>query len=330
MKYSKKKLLLGQSMLEFLIASSATTLVVVYGASILGEFGIARLQAVSGARLAAWQRTAWVPSHIMEKSDLEGVAGATAKNDTEITRDIIRHSFLDNSYKNPNLHAVENSEFNSTEMVSDKKIVKVATILLDKPDPLKIKSTFADAWDSVRAGMGGDVDSVTESTGKFALWGNSYVRNEVTVKNTSTTGSEFLDWILKLGTVNNGINIVEQVTILTEPWNAGGTHREQIKIQGLVPLKMMDLPAARNIRGGWDKAVANAQQIIPAINKEALSFGFAPGGAPDVAPLDRFEQEIGWSEVSLISPGIPVYGPKPGYFRPYRAFPPTPLLTGVN
>lgn len=322
--FSKRRHSCGHALLEFLLWSTATATVALYGAVILGEYGTARLQAVSAARLAAWQRTAWVPAHIMSSTELDGVEGATRKDDKEITRDIIRHTFLDASYGNSDLHSEANSEFNSTVLASSSKTVTVTTTIQENTTALDYKDRLREAWDTAKAKLkSDDTYNPTNSLGKFAFWGNSYLKNEVKVK---LPVSDNLKKILN--ETSNGYDaqsrpdafeITEHVTMFTEPWNAGGTIREQVKIQGLVPTRMLDSKVARDTRGPLEKIAQTIHQAIPQFNKDLVSFGFAPGGAPDKAPLDRFEQEKDLAGEL-----------RPGYFRPYRSFPPPPFLTQIQ
>ena len=300
--YHIKKTASGVALTEFLIFATMIP-AVIYGINLIGEYGLLRIQTVSAARLAAWQRTAWVPAHIMDADDLNGVSGATSKDDTEVRRDIVRHIFLDRSHNAADLHAQSNSEFNTTPMTTASGItVTVATSISEKSKILDYKGELAKFQGKVNAKLGSN--DFTHSLEKFAFWDNSYLKNEVSVSPS----------LLPIEFVKDKITMVEQVTMLTEPWNAGGSSREQIKIQGLVPTKLMDSKFSQAMRAPFETAAAGIKYLVPDFNGDLLSFGFTPGSANETSPLDRFEQEKD-STGKL----------KPGYFRPYRAFPPTPI-----
>lgn len=301
--HNNKKSVSGVAITEFLIYAGVVVPAVLYGINIMGQYGLLRIQTVSAARLAAWQRTAWLPAHIMSPDDLEGVSGATSKDDTEVRRDIVRHIFLDRSHNAANLHTTSNSEFDTTPMLTASGItVTVATSVSAKSKILDYKTELRKFQNNANDALG--KNDFTHSLNTFNFWDNGYLKNEVSVI-PSLLPSDF---------VNGKITIVEQVTMLTEAWNAGGSIREQIKVQGLVPTKVMDSDFSKAMRGPFDIAGSAFKYVAPQFNADLLSFGFTPGSANETSPLDRFEQEKDATGAL-----------RPGYFRPYRAFPPTPI-----
>ena len=307
---SKFKAQSGVALIEFMIWSQFIAGSFVYGVFKVYEHGLVRIKTVSAARFVAWERTAWLPNkNIMSASDLSGVVGATTKNDSEILRDVSRHIFRDRTNKPGDIHSYANLEFESNVVPTTPNVLlSVNTTIANYKDKnLQNMKSFADDVQKTITGLG---SKETPSLKNFAFWNGGYLKNEV--KSSYTVASYLLP---------NGVNISEQVTMLTEPWNAGGTLREEAKIQGLVLMKMIDNDFNRSLRGTLGPLTEAIKKLYAVYNEDLTSFGIVPGGAKEVVPLDRHEQEAGWFGFGQ---------PKPGFFRPYRALPATPTLSSIE
>lgn len=294
----------GVALVEFLVGGIAVIGTFIFGVVAISDYGMLRMQAVAGARFAAWQRAAWLPSEIMTTEEKNGVIGATSKTDTELRRDIVRHVLRDRSMSSKSIHSYENSEFNTAEMiVSNKNRVSVRTSKISGKSFTDYKLKISEGLDKAKEQL--QLDKAIPNIDKFALWNSPYLRNEVRIEVT-----------VPYNRVKLTGEIVEQVSILTEGWNAGGNLREKTKIKGLVPISAADLSPYKDVRTAGELAAKRINYMYPKFDKDLFQFGFKPGDAKEESPLDRFEQIK--DETGKF---------KPGHFRFYRAFPP-PLPPG--
>ncbi|MDI3382323.1 hypothetical protein ACFPPF_17575 [Xenophilus aerolatus] len=292
----------------------------------IANYGTKRMQAVSGARLVAWQRNIWLPeAPAIDETELKrGASGALKKTDAEITRDLRRHIFRDRTLPGATIHDNAMAEFTGGEAAMDKNTVTLSATTSAAPMPALLNAGDVVA-DKVRVAQDALASNViTQSLGQFSFVSSGYLRNEVTV----VQRSPLFDLVPQL-------EMKEQVTMLTEAWNAGGTNREEKKIQGLVLMKLADSVFYQQLRGGFHQAGYAIKQIFPAYDVNKMLFGLTPGDAMERTPLDRFERmPKGTTESDghegnedFCGPGLPVGGAKKGdCFRYYRAFPPTPVL----
>ncbi|MEZ2299513.1 hypothetical protein [Variovorax sp. RCC_210] len=312
----------GHAMTETLLIASFAALALA-AIPALGEYGAKRLQTVSAARLVAWQRTVWMPeAHGISAEDATGASGAVKKTDAEVTRDLRRHIFRDRSTDGATIHAEDIAEFEPLEPAIDRRTTHVtaSSTAVALPSLLNASDVL---WDKVRiaqSALSGNL--VTQSLGKFTFVSSGYMRNQVDVIQTNTRF-----------TLMPQIEMSEQVTMLTEAWNAGGTNREEKKIQGLVPLKLTDSVFYQQLRGGLHSAAYQISQVYPAFANSNLTFGLTPGDALEKTPLDRFERMPAAAGGGAAGAGGETGGgadadggsPK-DRFRYYRAFPPTPVV----
>lgn len=289
----------GQAMTEFLlVAGFAST--ALFALPAISNYGTTRMQAVSAAKLVAWQRTAWLPEAIDAKDAL-GVAGAIRKDDAEITRDVVRHVFRDRRTATGTLHAPEMAEFEPGQPpVAQHTAVSVRTTVVTPPSVL-------DATDAVLDGVGKAQallkdNSLTRSMSNFRLMSGGYLRNEVSV---SREMPGFALW--------PKAQMSAQVTMLTEPWNAGGTNREETKVQGLVPLKMADSKPLQIARTTLLLLSRTIVYFFPTFDMKKLEIGLNPGRAEEKSPLDRHELQPEGAD----------------RFRYYRSFPPAPVVQSM-
>jgi hypothetical protein len=307
----------GHAMTESLliISFAAITLAAIPA---IAEYGTKRLQTVAAARLVAWQRTVWMPeSQAIDDADATGASGAIKKTDAEVTRDLRRHIFRDRTTDGGTIHDTGIAEFEPTLPAIDPRTTRVAasTTAATLPSLLNASDVL---WDKIRiaqSALSGNL--VTQSLGKFTFVSSGYLRNQVDVTQTNTRF-----------TLVPEIEMSEQVTMLTEAWNAGGTNREEKKIQGLVPLKLADSVFYQQLRSGLHQTAYQVSQVYPGFATSNLTFGLTPGDALEKTPLDRFE---------LMPPNAPAGiengggadadgGSPKDRFRYYRAFPPTPVV----
>ena len=297
----------GQAMAEFLVvASFAST--ALFAMPVLTEYSSTRMQTVAAARLVAWQRTAWLPK-VISASDERGVVGATRKDDMEIERDLKRHVFRNRRAPGLTIHSDEAAEFSGKEISSPVgTTVKVSTTEVKLPNVLNVTDVINNAVSKAQQTLGGT--DITRSLGNFSFVTGGYLRNQVDVNHE----------IRSFGLHPNA-GMSAQVTMLTEPWNAGGTIREEVKVQGLVPMKMADLPFMQQIRNTTQQVARQIQWIIPGFDVKLLEFGLQPGRAEEKTPYDRFEitKEAEAGKIKDVD----------DRFRYYRAFPPTPVLKSL-
>ncbi|MDQ7954784.1 MAG: hypothetical protein RET84_02695 [Pseudomonadota bacterium] len=292
----------------------------------IANYGTKRMQAVSGARLLAWERNVWLPeSPAIDDTEMKrGASGALKKTDAEVTRDLRRHIFRDRTLASSTVHANDMAEFTGGEARMDPNTVSMSAATTAAPMPALLNAGDVVA-DKVRVAQDALASNViTQSLGQFSFVSSGYLRNEVTVRQRSPRFSLVPE-----------LEMREQVTMLTEAWNAGGTNREEKKIQGLVLAKLLDSVFYQQFRGGFHQTGYAIKQIFPAFDVNKMLFGLTPGDAMERTPLDRFERApTGTTETDgsggnedFCGPGAPVGGAKKGdCFRYYRAFPPTPVL----
>lgn len=296
----------GAAMFEFLIWSAACTSTFLTGVVIIGELGLLRIQTLSAARFVAWQRTAWLPGDVNVIGDLElkAMLGATKKNDSEINRDLGRHIFRDRSADVNQMHLVENAEFSGSVLASvENTVFKASSNLVDLKNKLANSSVaVTDEISKATAALGNN--NFTNNADNFVFWNRGYINSQVNV--TRTIPGSFM--------TTDIFSMTEKVSMLIEPWNAGGNVREEAKVQGLVPMKALDSELNQSIKKTFTQIATTIQYFYPSLNKDSLSWGYSPGDASEGGtPLDRFEQERDDAGK-----------PKPGHFRFYRSFPPPP------
>jgi hypothetical protein len=284
----------------------------------IAEYGTKRMQTVAAAKLVAWQRTVWMPEEQgITAAEAKGASGAIKKTDAEITRDLRRHIFRDRAAPGISIHAADIAEFEPMLPAIDPRTTAVTASSTAAPMPslLNASDTVFDAIRVAQAALGGN--AATGSASKFTFVSSGYLRHEVKVSQTYT---KFKDV--------PALDMSEQVTMLTEAWNAGGTNREETKIQGLVPLKLTDLTFYQQLRGGFHQAAYSLSQVFPSFSNSNLTFGLTPGDAGEKSPLDRFERvPQGAAAGGEPASGADAVGGNPkDRFRYYRAFPPAPVV----
>ncbi|MCR6478631.1 hypothetical protein NU688_20915 [Variovorax sp. ZS18.2.2] len=307
----------GHAMVESLLIVSfaAVTLAAIPA---IADYGTKRMQAVAGAKLVAWQRTVWMPEdHGIPTTEATGAGGAIKKTDAEVTRDLRRHIFRDRSAPGISIHAADIAEFEPMLPAIDQRTTAVTASSTAAPLPSLLNASDK-AFDGIRvaqAAMG--KNAITFAASKFTFVSSGYMRHEVKVSQTNT---KF--------TLVPALDMSEQVTMLTEAWNAGGTNREETKIQGLVPLKLADAAFYQQLRSGFHQAAYSISQVFPSFANSNLTFGLTPGDAGEKSPLDRFERvPQGAAAGGEPASGADAVGGNPkDRFRYYRAFPPTPVV----
>ncbi|MDQ0033659.1 hypothetical protein J2W30_001406 [Variovorax boronicumulans] len=303
----------GHSMTETLLAMSFAALTLA-AIPAIGEYGIKGMQTASAAKLLAWQRTVWMPgTDAIDAEEAKGASGAIKKSDDEVTRDLRRHIFRDRTTPGISIHAPEIAEFEPTLPPIDPNTVSVSASTTAAPLPSLLSASDM-LWDKIRTvqdKLGSNV--LTGSLGKFTFVSGGYLRNEVNVTQTNTH--------FKLVPQ---IALSEQVTMLTEAWNAGGTNREDKKIQGLMPMKLLDGIYYQQLRSGLHQTSYTINQAFPSFPTSNLNFGFLPGDQTEKSPLDRFERmpDAGAADGETGGEGDAVGASTKNRFRYYRSFPP--------
>jgi len=307
----------GHSMTETLLAASFAALTFA-AIPAIGEYGIKGMQTASAAKLLAWQRTVWMPgTDAISTEEAKGASGAIKKSDDEVTRDLRRHIFRDRTTPGISIHAPEIAEFEPTLPPIDPNTVSVTASTTAAPLPSLMNASDM-LWDKIRTvqdKLGSNV--LTGSLSKFAFVTSGYLRNEVKVTQTYT----------RLKDVPS-LDMSEQVTMLTEAWNAGGTNREDKKIQGLMPMKLLDSIYYQQLRTGLHQTAYSINQVYPGFPNSNLNFGFLPGDQTEKSPLDRFERmpPAGSADGETGGEGDAVGASTKDKFRYYRSFPPPPVV----
>ncbi len=282
----------------------------------IADYGTKRMQTVAAAKLVAWQRTVWMPeAHGIATEEATGASGAIKKTDDEVTRDLRRHIFRDRTAPGISIHAADIAEFEPMAPAIDFRTTAVTASSTAAPMPslLNASDVVLDGIRVAQTALSGNV--ITGSLGKFTFVSSGYLRHEVKVSQTNT---KF--------TLVPALDMSEQVTMLTEAWNAGGTNREEKKIQGLVPLKLADSVFYQQLRSGLHQTAYSISQVYPAFANSNLTFGLTPGDAIEKTPLDRFER-VPPGTTGETGGGADADGGSPkDRFRYYRAFPPTPVV----
>lgn len=305
----------GHAMVETLLMVSfaAVTLAAIPA---IAEYGTKRMQTVAAAKLVAWQRTVWMPEpHGITAEEAKGATGAVKKTDAEITRDLRRHIFRDRTAPGISIHAADIAEFEPLAPPIDNRTTKVSASSTAAPMPSLLNASDV-VFDGIRvaqAALGSN--AITASLGKFQFVSSGYLRHEVQV---SQTNAKFA--------LVPALDMSEQVTMLTEAWNAGGTNREEAKIDGLVPMKLLDSVFYQQLRGGMHQTAYQIKQVYPAFDMNNLTMGFTPGDAIEKTPLDRFERIPAGATGETGGDGTGNGGTVKDRFRYYRAFPPTPVV----
>jgi len=305
----------GHAMVETLLIVSfaAVTLAAIPA---IAEYGTKRMQTVAAAKLVAWQRTVWMPEdHGITTDEATGASGAIKKTDAEVTRDLRRHIFRDRTEPGISIHAAEIAEFEPLVPTIDPRTTAVTASSTAAPMPslLNASDVVLDGIRVAQTALSGN--AITGSLGKFTFVSSGYLRHEVKVSQTNT---KF--------TLVPALDMSEQVTMLTEAWNAGGTNREEKKIQGLVPLKLVDSVFYQQLRGGMHQMAYQIKQVYPTFDVNNLTMGFTPGDALEKTPLDRFERIPPGATGETGGDGEGNGGSVKDRFRYYRAFPPTPVV----
>ena len=305
----------GHAMVETLLMVSfaAITLAAIPA---IADYGTKRMQTVAAAKLVAWQRTVWMPDpQGITAEEAKGALGAIKKTDAEITRDLRRHIFRDRTEPGISIHAANIAEFEPLEPTIDYRTTAVSASSTAAPLPslLNAGSVVADGVRQAQAVLG--ANAFTGSLSKFQFVNSGYMRHEVKVTETNT---KF--------TMVPALDMSEQVTMLTEAWNAGGTNREEAKIDGLVPMKLLDSVFYQQLRGGMHQTAYQIKQIFPAFDMNNLTMGFTPGDAIEKTPLDRFERIPEGATGETGGDGTGNGASVKDHFRYYRAFPPTPVV----
>jgi hypothetical protein len=307
----------GHSMTETLLALSfaAVTLAAIPA---IADYGIKGMQTASAAKLLAWQRTVWMPeADGISEEDAKGASGAIKKTDAEVTRDLRRHIFHDRTAPGIAIHAPEIAEFEPMLPPIDPNTVSVTASTTAAPLPSLLNASDM-LWDKIRTvqdKLGSNV--LTGSLGKFTFVSSGYLRNEVNV----TQANAHFKLVPQIA-------ISEQVTMLTEAWNAGGANREDKKIQGLTPMKLLDSIYYQQLRTGLHQTSYSINQVYPGFPNSNLNFGFLPGDQTEKSPLDRFERmpPAGSADGETGGEGDALGASTKNKFRYYRAFPPSPVV----
>lgn len=307
----------GHAMTETLLMVSfaAVTLAAIPA---IADYGTKRMQTVAAARLVAWQRTVWMPEdHGITTEEATGASGAIKKTDDEVTRDLRRHIFRDRTAPGGSIHAADIAEFEAKAPAIDFRTTAVtaSSTAADMPKLLNASDVMLDGVRKAQTALSGNL--ITSSLGKFTFVSSGYLRHEVKVSQTNT---KF--------TLVPALDMSEQVTMLTEAWNAGGTNREEKKIQGLVPLKLVDSVFYQQLRSGLHQSAYAIKQVYSPFDVNGLTMGFTPGDALEKTPLDRFERlpETPTAGGETGGDGVVNGGTAKDHFRYYRAFPPTPVV----
>ena len=294
----------GHAMTETLLVASFAGFVLT-AIPAIADYGIKRMQTVAAARLVAWQRNVWLPeAPAIDAAEASGAAGAIKRTDAEVTRDLRRHIFRDRAAPGISIHADAIAEFEPSLPDVDPRTTSIRASTTAARLPFLMDANEA-VWRPIRAvqkAISGN--QLTPSLGKFSFVTGGYLRHRVDV---TLTDPRFA--------LLPQVAIGEEVTMLTEAWNAGGTLREEKKVQGLVPLKVADSVFYQQLRSALHQSAYQISQVYPGFANANLSFGLQPGDAYERAPLDRFERYPAMD------------GSSKDRFRYYRAFPPTP---GVN
>lgn len=307
--------LAGHAMVETLLIVSfaAVTLAAIPA---IAEYGTKRMQTVAAAKLVAWQRTVWMPeAQGITAEEAKGASGAVKKTDAEVTRDLRRHIFRDRTEPGISIHAANIAEFEPLAPPIDYRTTAVTASSTAAPMPSLLNASDV-VFDGIRvaqAALGSNV--ITGSLSKFQFVSGGYMRHEVKVSQTNTRF-----------TMVPALDMSEQVTMLTEAWNAGGTNREESKIDGLVPMKLLDSVFYQQLRGGMHQTAYQIKQIYPAFDMNNLTMGFTPGDALEKTPLDRFERIPAGATGETGGDGTGNGASVKDHFRYYRAFPPTPVV----
>lgn len=311
----------GHSMTETLLIVTFAALVLA-AIPAIAEYGTKGMQTIAAAKLLAWQRNVWMPeAAAIATEEATGASGAVKKTDAEVTRDLRRHVFRDRTTPGATIHADAIAEFEPALPPIDPRttVVKASTTAASLPSLLNASDVL---WDKIRIAQNAlSGNLVTQSLGKFTFVSGGYLRNQVDV---TQTNDRF--------TLMPRIEISEQVTMLTEAWNAGGTNREEKKIQGLVPMKLTDSVFYQQLRSGLHQTAYQINQVVPGFPVGNLTLGLTPGDAIEKTPLDRFERypatvAAAPAEGDGVAGGADVVGGSPkDRFRYYRSFPPAPVV----
>lgn len=121
-----------------------------------------------------------------------------------------------------------------------------------------------------------------ESIAKFRFVTQGYMRTEVALERGAGFSAERFP--TEFGKVESALHkndtplplklqIKDHVTMLSEPWSAGGTNREESKIQGLVPMKLLDRPEYQDFRAPLGQAGQHAQVALAHLRPQPAHHG---------------------------------------------------------
>jgi len=333
----------GSALVEVTLISGFAALLMA-AIPLIADYGQARMQVTAAAKLNAWQRSVWFPAatetEVMSADQYKGASGSIRKSDAELSNDLRRHVFRDPAQDtDTGVHGETVSEFTSGQ-----------ARMPDFNESLTAKTTAA-PLPSVAAFMDtifskvGEVQNLAkgESIAKFRFVTQGYMRTEVALERGAGFSAERFP--TEFGKVESALHkndtplplklqIKDHVTMLSEPWSAGGTNREESKIQGLVPMKLLDRPEYQDFRAPLGQLGSTLKWLWPTFDHNLLTMGLAPGDAQEKSvPLDRYEwlQKVPADDTYNDNPGAHECGPleKPDgkdCFRFYRAFPPPPVV----
>ncbi|PIF93390.1 hypothetical protein CLU86_4350 [Acidovorax sp. 62] len=333
----------GSALTEVILISSFAALLLA-AIPLIAGYGSARMEVTAAAKLNAWQRSVWFPdateTEAMSADQYKGASGSIRKSDAELVNDSRRHVFRDTKMDaDESVHGEQVAEFTAGQVQMPKY-----------NESLTVRTTAA-SLPSVAAFMDGVFSEIGkvqnlakgESIAKFRFVTQGYFRTDVElVRGAGSVAERFpTEFGLKTSALHRNdvplplrLEIKDHVTMLSEPWSAGGTNREESKIQGLVPTKLLDRPEYQDFRAPLHQLSYTLKTIWPTFDHKSLTFGLQPGDAQEKsAPLDRYEwqQKIPADSAYNENPAEHDCGPleKPGSkdcFRYYRSFPPPPVV----
>lgn len=276
----------------------------------------------------------------MSADQYKGASGSIRKSDAELSNDLRRHVFRDPAQDtDTGVHGETVSEFTSGQA----RMPEFNESLTAKTTAAPLPSVAA-FMDTIFSKVG-EVQNLAkgESIAKFRFVTQGYMRTEVALERGAGFSAERFP--TEFGKVASALHkndtplplklqIKDHVTMLSEPWSAGGTNREESKIQGLVPMKLLDRPEYQDFRAPLGQLGSTLKWLWPTFDHNLLTMGLAPGDAQEKSvPLDRYEwlQKVPADDTYNDNPGAHECGPleKPDgkdCFRFYRAFPPPPVV----
>lgn len=310
--------LCGHALTECLLIASFAALVLA-GMPAIANYGTKRMQTVAAARLVAWQRTVWMPASGEPGIDSDevrlGASGSIKKSNDDITNDIRRHIFLDQTKNGASIHAANIAEFTGgvPDIPASTSSVKVSSTKVKLP---AMQNGLNVLWEGVgKAQDQLSKNPFTKSMSTFNFVYNGYMRHQVDVTETNPLYKDV-----------PVVTMSEQVTMLTEAWNAGGLNREKAKISGLVPLAVLNSPYFKFLTDGLNSSGDAINYVFPSVKLSETSIGLKPGGANEASvPLDRYELNSGADSLAEDSTADITRST----FRYYRSYPPPPVASSL-